>query len=204
MTVTKTHVIAGIGSGVLVGALVFGALGVSAHSGTNGSRSPVISELLGLEQEEFREMKQSGQTMEEIAKSQGFADLDEFTGAVEAQVRSNLSERGFTETEIEERMTEVRDRHQIREEIREVRERLLGMTHEEFRAALESGQSRDKLYQSAGYEDADALHAAVAAELQTLWESAGVDQATIDQRLERLEHRGQHMKAQLRQGGGQR
>ncbi|MDX1765396.1 MAG: hypothetical protein R3313_00430 [Candidatus Saccharimonadales bacterium] len=182
-----------LGTGLVVGAVAFTVVGASAHpgdgDGVRHQRGENVSEVLGITVDELKEAKDSGQTLEEIVTANGFDSLEAFEAAMEESLRAKLAEEGLSEEEINEKVARMQERREIKEDVRSVHETLLGKTREELREAKEAGTSFEDILAEAGYEDREAFQAATAESLTQLWVDEGVDQDTIDERLERIENR---------------
>lgn len=147
--------------GVMLGALTFSAIGVSAHS--TGERDPsgerrgkhgfeqgrqkheegkkYAAEVLGLTTEEIRVELDSGKTMEEVILAQGYESIESFREEVEALVREKLAQEGLSEEEINERI----ERHNERREHR-LEHRLKNFDETRFRERMEQkGLSEDEI-----------------------------------------------------------
>ncbi len=111
--------------GVMVGALTFSAIGVTAQGfgddkvngerpGTHGyginegerrmEGKKYAAEVLGLAPEEIRVEIQSGKTMEEVILAQGHESIESFRIEVEEFVREKLAEEGLGQEEIDARI----------------------------------------------------------------------------------------------------
>ncbi len=139
--------------GVMIGALTFGAIGVNAQASsdsfsmedrqgygmnrddqTRGNRG-FIAEILGIDFDELRAQLEDGKTMAEVATAaQGHDDYESFKAEVEEQIRIRLTENGFSQDEINERI----ERHTERMETGE-----LGGGFEERRGQAEGKGMRD-------------------------------------------------------------
>jgi AraC-like DNA-binding protein len=176
---TGKHLVAALGAGLIIGGFRFGP-------GDGGA----IEEVLGLDKEAIRDLKQDGATMEEIVTENGFDSLEAFEAAMEDAMRANLAERGLSDEVIEIRISAMQDRREIMEDVRDVRLELFGLTHDEIKALHDEGQTLEDIVKSIGYDSVDAFQTALSDKLAQLWADEGVDQATIDERIERLENRG--------------
>ena len=67
--------------------------------------------LFGISVEELTELRNSGKTMLEIAKEKGISE-DTFHQKVQEAAVARWQERGFTQEEIQERLTEIKERQE--------------------------------------------------------------------------------------------
>jgi len=199
---SKRHLVAALGAGLIIGAATFTAIGVSAHEGFSfGPKGgDAMEEVLGLDKEEIRDLKQDGATMEEIVTQNGFESLEAFDATMEQAMRANLAERGLSDEEIDQRVALMQEHREIMEDVRDTRLELFGLTHDEVRALHDEGQTLEDIVKSAGYESVEDFQTALSEKLAQLWADEGVDQTTIDARLERLENRGNKLGGGLRMG----
>lgn len=184
-----------LGAGVVVGAASFTAIGASAQTGEEGEagrhqRGEIVSEVLGVEKQELREAKQSGQTFEEIVTSNGFDSVEDFEAAMETAIREKLAEQGLSDEEIDEKIAIMQERKAVREDVRDTRQSVLGLSREEVKEKLEAGMSMDEILAETGFDDKQAVRDAVSGSLTELWSNEGVSEDEIEERLERLENRG--------------
>jgi len=120
--------------GVMLGALTFSAIGVSAYSPGNGDESgerprrqgfgmmehrrsegkKYAAEVLGLTPEEIKAEIESGKTMEEVVLAQGYTSIESFREEVQNKVRERMAAAGLSEEEINQRI----ERHKVRREHR--------------------------------------------------------------------------------------
>lgn len=120
--------------GVMLGALTFSAIGVSAYSPGNGDEGEERSrrqgfgmmehrrdgdkkyatEILGLTSEEIKTEIESGKTMEEVVLAQGYESIESFREEVENRIRERMAAEGLSEEEINQRI----ERHKARREHR--------------------------------------------------------------------------------------
>ncbi len=158
--------------GVMLGALTFSAIGVSAHGtdeiNTDGQRrgtpgagmmerrmggegKEYAAKVLGLTPEEIRAEMDSGKTMEEVVKAQGYESIESFRDEVENKVREKLAADGLSQEEIDARIERHENRMQdkfehMSENFNEdrMRERMSdrGFTDEEINSRLERVQDR--------------------------------------------------------------
>lgn len=124
-----------VASGVMIGAVTFGAMNVSAHdygyqidgepkdglsmhNGDHGMHkghhNEFTEELLGLSADELRAEREAGKTMEQIVTENGYDSLESFHSAVEQKVREELAAEGLSEEEIDARIAEHEERQQHR------------------------------------------------------------------------------------------
>jgi len=197
-----------LGTGLIIGAAAFTVIGASAHpgdgDGNRNGRGQTVSEVLGVTLDELKEAKDSGQTLEEIVTENGFESLESFESAMEDALRTKLSERGFTDEAIEEKIAAMQVRHEIKDDVSEARQTLLNLTREQVGEKKDAGMTFEEILAEAGYDSKDAFHDALTDSLGQTWADEGVDQETIDERLEQLEKRGQkrqHRAEHKRMGG---
>jgi len=204
----KTSLLA---TGLIFGAVVFTVVGTSAHQEERdglkktGRGGENVSQLLGISVDDLRAAKNDGQTLEQLVTANGFESLEAFKTAMEENFRAMLAEKGLSEEEIDEKVATRQDHRALREDIREARLSVLGLTHEQIREKKDSGMTYEEILVEAGYQDKDAFKIALSDALSQLWADEGVDQETIDERLETLEnrrgHKGFGQKQSPRHGG---
>lgn len=204
IAIDKKQVSLGLIAGALIGATVFGTFAVRAQGDIDetdsgeaavqnmvrphGRGQMLDAELLGLGREEFRDqVKENG--LEDVVKNSGFESMDAFFLAVDEKVAEKLAEEGFSQQEIDERLTHMAEHRKMKQDMDAVREAVLGMSREDIHARLEAGESMQEIVSSAGFEDRSAVEEAVKSKLVEMWQSEGLDQQAIDQRLEKFEDR---------------
>lgn len=186
-----------LGTGLVIGATTFTAIGASAHPGGDvpAHQAPgvVVSEVLGLSKDELKDAKDSGQSFEEIVASNGFESLEAFETEVESALRTTLAEQGLSEEEIDKQIVQHQEHRKLRQDIEAAHQSLLGLSREEVKAKLDGGMTMDEILAAAGFDSKDALHEAIAESLAQTWADEGVSQEEIDGRLERLkDHKPGH------------
>lgn len=203
---SKKHLALALGTGVLIGGASLGAYGVSAQGfGTgNGTGDQLRAddlrdEVLGLSRDQVADMRDDGMSFEEILAEQGFASSDEFHTAMDTKVRETLAERGFSQAEIDSRIAQMDERYSVREDVRDTRLELLGLSEDELHTMHDDGKSFEDVVKDAGYSDVDAFTQALKDKLTEKWLADGVSQGTIDLRLN---HIGQFHKGEARQMRG--
>lgn len=183
----------GLVAGIAIGAVTLGTVGVSAAiekgSKAKGVRQ-VTTNVLGLERSEVKDLKESGQSFEEIVVAQGFSSVDDFQSAVEVELRAYLQEQGLTEAEIDEKFEARALRQEVREDRKAVMEQLLGATKDELKA---EGADKAAILEAAGFDSKDAFKEAVQAELESVWLEDGLSQDEIDSRLESSFKKGKRL-----------
>ena len=184
----------GLVAGMAIGAVALGTAGVSAAVERNAADKQdwrqVKTDVHGLERSEIKDLKQDGQSLEEIVIAQGFSSVDDFQAAVEVELRAYLQEQGLTEAEIDEKLEARSLRQEIREDRQAVVEQLLGATKEELKA---EGTDKTAVLETAGFDSKDAFMEAVQAELESVWTEDGLSQDEIDSRLENLSKKGKRL-----------
>ncbi len=178
--------------------------------GHRGVRSEVLSELLGLTQEELREQFAAGNTAAEIAAVQG-VELDTIVSAltdeIQAKVAAKVEAGDITQEEADEKLegleAKITERLNTVPTMRngrghwksggsEIVQDLLGLTQEEIREALQSGQTLADLAETNGVStDAlvDAIVAGAEANIAEKLEAGDITQDRADNILEGLEEK---------------
>ncbi len=178
--------------------------------GHRGVRSEVLSELLGLTQEELREQFAAGNTAAEIAAVQG-VELDTIVSAltdeIQAKVAAKVEAGDITQQEADEKLegleAKITERLNTVPTMRngrghwksggsEIVQDLLGLTQEEIREALQSGQTLADLAETNGVStDAlvDAIVAGAEANIAEKLEAGDITQDRADNILEGLEEK---------------
>lgn len=178
--------------------------------GHKGFGSSVLSDLLGLSQEELREQFAAGNTAAEIAAVQG-VELDTVVTALTDEVEAKIAERveagNITQEEADEKLAGLEEK--ITERLNtvptgrrghghgrargsEVVQELLGLTQEEIREGFQAGQTLADLAEANGVStDAlvDAIVADAEAKVAEKLEAGDITQERADSVLEGLEEK---------------
>lgn len=176
--------------------------------GHKGVRSQLLSELLGLTQEELREQFAAGNTAAEIAAVQGVeldTIVDALTEEIETKINARVEAGDITQEEADEKLAGLEDK--ITERLNtvptardgrshrksggsEIVQELLGLTQEEIREGFQAGQTLADLAEANGVST-DALVDAIVAEAEAnvaeKLEAGDITQERADNILDGLE-----------------
>lgn len=193
----------GLAAIAVAGTVVIGGATVSAHGGGNmagrfgDKKLEVAAEVLGVEKAEL-ETKLESSTFEEVLAEYGYESDEAFQEAAEPIIRQNLADKGLSEEEINEKITNMAQRRAIHEDVEAVFEEVLGLSRDEVKALRDDDKSFQDILSDAGFADKDAFHEQVSTKLGELWTSEGIDADTIAERLERMENRSEHRRDHMR------
>jgi len=201
MTVMK-KIVPMLGVAMLSGAVIFGGAFANAHPSQDGDQSPtkpqkfaqhkkanrleLASQVLGISQDDLKAQLED-KTLKEIMSENGIDSKEAFQEAAEPFIREKLAEQGLSEEEIDEKLAHMQQRRQIMKSIHDAKMSALGLSREEIKDLKESGQTFEEVLSSQGFDSREDLKAAVRANLEQAWQDEGVDQETINQRLEKFD-----------------
>lgn len=192
----KTVTTAGLTSLAIAGTVLIGGAVVDAHNGSGeklGHRLDIAAEVLQVDVDALKaEIEDS--SFEEVLAAYGHDSKEAFFEAAEPVLRERLAEKGLSEEEIDEKIANMQERREVKEDVTEVMAEVLGLSRDEAKAMKEAGQSWEDILAAQGFDSREALRDAVADSLTARWTDEGVSAEDIDDRLERLEDRRQHRK----------
>ena len=189
-------------------------------------RSNPIADALGMTEEEFHAALESGQTVEELADAAGIDLAEVILDDISAKLAQAVEDGRLTQDEADQRLAEIQERidngelpvgpsehgrsgeqgDSNRPERSNPIADALGMTEEEFHAALEGGQTVEELADTAGIDLAEVILNDVSGKLAQAVEDGRLTQDEADQRLAEIQERIENGELPVgpgRQHGGQ-
>ncbi len=162
------------------------------RGGQDGKKLELASEVLGVEKEELESLLED-QTFKEVLEDNGYDEPGEFFTAMEPLIREALAEKGLSEEEINSKIEFMRNHHKLKADVMETRLELMGVTHSEIKELHEQGLDKTEILAQLGFDSVDGFHEQLKNLLVELWSERGVDQESIEKRIELVEDKHERL-----------
>lgn len=195
------------GMGHKLGDKAFGpGMKMGDKKGFVGEMKNIGSEILGLNEEEFKAKIDSGMTMQQIIEEAGYtqetfrdAMHERMTEDMRAKLEALVEEGKITEEQMAEKLENMESKaewaQESKEKILSAQAELLDMSVDELKSALESGKKLEELVKQAGFElsefhekMAERRKAIEKANLEDLLAEGKITQEEYEKKLEFIEN----------------